>query len=714
MICGMKKYLKIFLLLLVAGLIVWLFQSGLLQQLTFENLKSRQHDLRVWTAQNFERAVIFYFLIYVATAALSLPGATILTLAGGAIFGLISGTIIVSFASTIGGTLCMLGSRLLLRDWVVQKFKATYDTVEKGLAKEGIFYLFSLRLIPAVPFFVINLVFGLTRMRVMTFFTVSQIGMFPGTLAYINAGTQLSRIDSLRGILSPGVILSFVILGLVPWFAKGIVRLIDRRRVYSKYMRPSQFEYDIVVIGAGAAGLVSAYIAAALKAKVLLIEKHRMGGDCLYTGCVPSKALIRSGHVAQLFRRGNEFGLQSVAPQVDFSRVFTRIHNIIAKIEPNDSVERYTGLGVECLKGVAKIADPFRVHVDAKIITTRNIIVATGATPVLPEIPGLRDVPHYTSENLWQMNWVPKKLLVMGGGPIGCELGQAFARLGVETTLVEQGPTILRREDPDVADLVARRFKSEGLNLICGSSVAHFERSGSGGRAQLSDGMTVEFDAVIVALGRKPNTKGFGLEELGISTKSDGTVETDECLRTKYSNILAVGDVAGPFQLTHAGSHQAGYAVLNALFSPFKSFKADYSALPWCTYVDPEVARVGLNETSAKEKGIEYDLHTYKLDHLDRAICEGEDYGLVKVLTAKGSGKILGVTIVGAHGGDILAEFVLAMRKNLSLNDILNTVHSYPTFAEANRFVAGVWKKKTAPEWGLKLLNGFHAWRRGQ
>lgn len=709
----MKTILKIFLLLILACLIVWIANSGVLQLLTFENLKARQGDLQAWTGEHFIRAILTYFAIYVVTTAVALPGAAVLTLAGGAVFGLGVGTVIVSFASTLGATLCFLGSRLLFRELVAHKFKNVYESVEKGLAKEGIFYLFTLRLIPAVPFFVINLVFGLTRMRALTFFVISQVGMLPGTLAYVNAGTRLSQIESPRGILSLPVILSFVILGIVPWIAKAIVGFVKRRRVYSKFTRPSRYNYDVVVIGAGAGGLVSAYITAALKGKVLLIEKNRMGGDCLYTGCVPSKALIRSAHVAHLFRRGHEFGLQSVVPQVDFSRVFTRIHNIIKKIEPNDSIERYTSLGVECEKGDAKIADPFRVHVNQKIVTTRNIIVATGASPIIPDIPGLRDVPHYTSETLWQMNWVPKKLLVMGGGPIGCELAQAFMRLGCDTHLVEQRSSILRKEDPDVAELIVRRFESEGIKMHMSSEITHFERKGNGGRALIKSGESIEFDAVIVALGRRGNTKGFGLEELGIGTRRDGTIETDECLRTKFPNILVVGDVAGPFQFTHAASHQAGFAVLNALFSPFKSFKADYSALPWCTYVDPEVARLGVNETMAKEYGAEYDVHTYQLDHLDRAICEGEDYGMVKVLTAKGSGKILGVTIVGAHAGEIIAEFVLAMRKKLTLNDILKTVHSYPTFAEANRFVAGVWKKKSAPQAALRFLNGFHAWRRG-
>jgi len=710
----MKKLSKIFLLLGLACLVFVLYKSGWLQQLTFENLKSRQGELQAWTGQHFLKAVVLYFLVYVGVTALALPGAAIMTLAGGAIFGLVYGTIIVSFASTCGATLCFLGSRFFLRDWVSQKFRSSFEKIHQGVEKEGAFYLFTLRLIPLVPFFVINLTFGLTRMKAGTFALVSQLGMLPGTLAYVNAGTQLSQISSPSGILSLPVILSFVLLGFIPWIAKGIVRVIHNRRVYAKYMRPSKFDFDIMVIGAGAAGLVSSYVAAALKAKVALIEKHRMGGDCLYTGCVPSKALIRSAHVAQLFRRGSEFGLQAVVPQVDFTRVFQRIQNVIKKIEPNDSVERYSGLGVDCMSGEAKVVDPFRVELEGKIFTTRNIILATGAEPVMPALPGLADVPHYTSETLWQITTAPKRLLVLGGGPIGCELAQAFQRLGCEVTLVEKRKEILRRLDADVSEIVSARMKRDGVKLLTGTEISRFEKVGEEYQAVVAGGSApVVFDAVLVALGRRARTTGFGLEELGIGTRRDGTVEVDECLRTKFPNVLACGDLAGPFQFTHAASHQAGYAVLNALFSPFKAFKVDYSSMPSCTYTDPEVAQVGQSENDARNAGLEYDVHIYHLDHLDRAICEGEAEGMVKVLTEKGGGKILGVTIASAHAGEMIAEFVLAVRKKMTLNEIMNTIHSYPTYSEANRFVAGIWKRKSAPQGALRFLQKFHAWRRG-
>ncbi len=709
----MKDISRIFLFVGLLCLAFLLWKSGWLNLLSIENLRSRHAELLAWADANFVMAIVYYTLIYVAVTALALPGAAVMTLAGGAIFGLVTGTVIVSFASTIGATLCFLGSRILLRDWVTTKFQSYYQSVERGLSKDGIFYLFSLRLIPLVPFFVVNLVFGLTRISAGRFFIVSQVGMLPGTIAYVNAGTQLSQISSGSGIFSFRVMVSFAILALLPWIGKLVVNALRRRRIYKPYMKPSSFDYDVIVIGGGAAGLVSSYVSAALKAKVALIEKHRMGGDCLYTGCVPSKALIRSAHIAQNFRRGSEFGLQAVAPQVDFQKIFRRVQDVIQKIEPNDSVERYTDLGVKCIADQARIADPFRVKTKDGTLTTRNIIVATGARPFVPEIPGLKDVPFYTSDTLWELKAQPKRLLIMGGGAIGCELAQAFARLGCSVNLIERGDRLMAKEDPEVSSLITSIFEKEGITVHLKCEADRFEKTETGGRVVLKNYQVFDFDAVILALGRKPSTSGLGLEELGIGFRKDGSIETDGCLRTRVPNIFAVGDVTGPFQFTHAASHQAGYAVLNALFSPFKSFAVDYSAMPWCTFVDPEVARLGINETEAHQREIAFDSYVYHLEHLDRAICEGEGSGFVKVLTEKGGGSILGVTIVAARAGEMIAEFALAKRKRLSLNEIMNTVHAYPTYMEANRFAAGLWKRQTAPAWGLRFLTRFHSWRRG-
>ena len=561
---------------------------------------------------------------------------------------------------------------------------------------------------------------GLTPIRAWTFYWVSQIGMLAGTLVYVNAGTQLARIDSLQGILSPGLLLSFALLGIFPLMAKKIVAVVKARRVYAKWPKPKRFDRNLVVIGAGSAGLVTAYIAAAVKAKVTLIEKHRMGGDCLNTGCVPSKALIRSAKLLSHIRRSAEFGIRQADADFDFAEVMERVQRVIREVAPHDSVERYTGLGVDVIEGTAKITSPWSVAVTTaegtRTLTTRSIVIAAGARPFVPPIPGLADVGYLTSDTVWNLRELPKRLVVLGGGPIGSELTQTFARLGSQVTQVEMAPRILIREDPEVSELVTRRFRAEGIDVLVNHKAQQFVvENGEKVLIAEHDGRDVRipFDAVLVAVGRVANTAGYGLEELGIPTTPARTVETNEFLQTLYPNIYAAGDVAGPFQFTHTAAHQAWYAAVNALFAPFKKFKADYSVIPWSTFVDPEVARVGLNEQDAKEKGIPYEVSVYGLDDLDRAIADGEAHGFVKVLTVPGKDRILGVTIVGEHAGDLLAEYVLAMRHGLGLNKILGTIHIYPTLAEANKYVAGVWKKAHAPEKLLAWVERFHAWRRG-
>lgn len=685
------------------------------QYLSFESLKNNQVQLQNYY-QNQPLIVIFIFsFIYVFSVALSLPGATILTLAAGAIFGLGIGALIVSFASTIGATLAFLASRFLLRDYVQSKFREKLKSINEGIKREGAFYLFTLRLVPIFPFFLINLVMGLTPIKTPTFFIVSQIGMLAGTLVYVNAGTQLAQLESLKGILSPQIIFSFALIGVLPLISKVFVAHIKSRKYLSRYKKPKKFDYNMVVIGAGSAGLVSAYIAAAVKAKVALIEKHKMGGDCLNTGCVPSKALIRSAKIFNYFKRAHEFGLESSLAKVDFAKVMGRVHKVIQDIEPHDSVERYTQLGVECISGDAKIISPYEVQVGGKTLTTKNIVVATGAGPLIPLIPGLKDVQFFTSDNIWHLQTLPKRLVVLGGGPIGCELAQSFVRFGSQVTIVEMAPRIMAREDEDVSKLVTERFLHEGINILAGHKALRVEAAQKilycehNGRE-----VQVAFDEMLLALGRKANVKGFGLEDLNIEISQRGTVVADEFLRTtNYPNIYVCGDVTGPYQFTHTAAHQAWYVTVNALFSPLKKFKVDYRVIPWCTFTDPEVARVGLSEQEARDQGMAFQVTKYGIDDLDRAIAEGEAHGFVKVLTPPGSDKILGVTIVGDHAGDIIAEYVAAMKHGFGLNKILGTIHIYPTLAEANKYAAGVWKKNNAPQRVLGWLAQFHAWRRG-
>lgn len=715
---------KLIIVLAVIAVIAGFFIFDLGRFLSLEAVKQRQAEFAALYDSRPALLIGAFLAVYVAVTALSLPGAVIMTLAGGAIFGLVVGTIVVSFASSIGATLAFLASRYLLRDSVKARFGARLADIDRGIAKEGGFYLFTLRLVPLFPFFVINLLMGLTTMKARTFYAVSQLGMLAGTVVYVNAGTQLAKIDSLQGILSPALLGSFVLLGLFPLVAKKIVDAVKARQVYARWapVKPKSFDRNLVVIGAGAAGLVTSYIAAVVKAKVTLVERHKMGGDCLNYGCVPSKALIKTATLLQQMRESTKYGIASATATVDFAQVMERVAQVVRDIAPHDSVERYTGLGVDVVEGNAKIVNPWTVEIvreggSRHTLTTRSIVIATGAEPFVPPLPGLQDVGYLTSDTLWGLRELPQRLVVLGGGPIGCELAQSFARLGAQVTQVEMAPRIMIREDEEVSALAKAALEHDGVRVLTGHKALRCERDGQGDGERrfivvehAGAEMRIEFDQLLCAVGRVARLKGFGLEELGIP--AGRTVETNEYLETVYPNILAAGDVAGPYQFTHVGAHQAWYASVNALFGTFRKFKADYSVIPWATFIDPEVARVGLNEQDAKEKGIAYEVTKYGIDDLDRAIADSAAHGFVKVLTVPGKDRILGVTIVGAHAGDLLAEYVLAMRHGLGLNKILGTIHTYPTMSEANKYAAGEWKRNHQPEKLLEWVAKYHAWRR--
>ena len=708
-----KTKLIVVVLLVVLASAFFTFDLG--QYLTLEYLKSEKDDILLAYESNQIATIIIYMLVYIAVTALSLPGAVIMTLAGGAIFGLLEGTIIISFASTIGATLAFLASRFILKDAVQRKFKDKLKAINEGVEKEGAFYLFTLRLIPAFPFFVINLVMGITPIKVKQFFFASQLGMLPGTIVYVNAGSQLATLDSLAGILSPVLILSFVLLGIFPFIAKKIIEIVKSQKVLKGIKKPDSFDYNMIVIGAGSGGLVTSLIAAAVNAKVALIEKHKMGGDCLNTGCVPSKALIRSAKIASYANRATDFGFKSAKVEFDFADVMERVQNVIKKIEPHDSVERFTGLGVEVYEAEAKIISPYEVEVNGETLTTKNIVIATGARPFVPSIPGLEEIGYLTSDTVWDIRKQPKRLVVLGGGPIGCELAQAFQRLGSEVTLIQRSSRIMLREDEEISEIVTERFRKEGVNVLLEHDAIRFEKHGDDKFVICKHGdedVKIQFDEVLIALGRAANVSGFGLESLDVKLTNRGTIEANEFLQTNYPNIYVCGDVTGPFQFTHTASHQAWYAAVNSLFSPFKKFKVDYSVIPWATFTDPEVARVGLNELEAKEQGIAYEISEYGIDDLDRAIADSEAHGVVKVLTVPGKDKILGVTIVGSHAGDLIAEYVTAMKHGFGMNKILGTIHIYPTFTEANKFAAGNWKKAHKPEKLLRWVRKYHEWRR--
>ncbi len=719
----MKKI--IIIVLFVVGIALF-FSFDVGNYLTLDALKASHTRFASLQAESPWLVAAGFFVLYIAVTALSLPGATIMTLAGGALFGLWTGIILISFASSIGATAAFLASRYVLRESIQRRFGDKLSAINDGMAREGALYLFTLRLVPVFPFFLINLLMGLTSIRTVTFYWVSQVGMLAGTLVYVNAGTQLAQINSLSGIVSPGLLMSFALLGVFPLIAKRIIQWIKKRRVYrreSHWKRPRSFDRNLIVIGGGAAGLVTSYIAAVVKAKVTLIEAHKMGGDCLNYGCVPSKALIKSAKLAHQMALADRYGLERTSPRFSFKAVMARVHEVIRAVEPHDSIERYTQLGVDVLQGYATIIDPWTVEIalnggGTRRLTTRSIVIATGARPFIPPLPGIDEVGYVTSDTLWEefskLDAAPQRLLVLGGGPIGCELAQSFARLGSQVVLVESGARIMIREDEEVSALARAALEADGVTVLTRHKGLRCEKVndkkvlivGHNGVEQ-----RIEFDVLLCAVGRVARLTGYGLEALGIPTQR--TVITNEFLETLYPNIFAAGDVAGPYQLTHIAAHQAWYAAVNALFGEFKKFKVDYSVVPWATFIDPEIARVGLNEQEAKAKGIPYEITRYELNDLDRAIADSVAHGFVKVLTVPGKDRILGVTIVGEHAGDLLAEFVLAMRHGLGLNKILGTIHTYPTLAEANKYAAGEWKRAHAPERLLAWVERYHTWKRG-
>jgi pyruvate/2-oxoglutarate dehydrogenase complex dihydrolipoamide dehydrogenase (E3) component/uncharacterized membrane protein YdjX (TVP38/TMEM64 family) len=706
---------KLLVIAIIATAVTAFFVFDLKQYISLDYFQAQREAINTVVAIDPLRAGRLFFAIYTVATGLSLPGAALLTLIAGAVFGLLWGTVIVSFASTIGATLAFLTSRFLLRDWVQQHFGDKLRPINEGVAREGAFYLFALRLVPVFPFVAINLLMGLTPIRTRTYFWVSQLGMFAGTVVYVYAGTQLGQFR-----VSPELIAAFVLLGIFPLIAKKTLDAIKARKVYAEWKRPARFDRNLVVIGGGSAGLVSAYIAAAVKAKVTLVEKHKMGGDCLNTGCVPSKALIKSAKVVATMKHATDYGLKNAQVDFDFAEIMERVQRVVREIEPHDSIERYTKLGVECHTGDAKITSPWSVEITTaggkQTLTTRSIIIAAGARPFVPPIPGIEETGYLTSDTLWDLRQLPKRLLVLGGGPIGCELTQCFARLGSQVTQVEMLPRLMVREDLEISDMVMQKFLAEGVNVLVGHKAQRFAvENGEKVLYCEHNGTSVRivFDTLLCAVGRVANTTGYGLEELGIPVTKARTVEVNEFMQTKYPNILACGDVAGPYQFTHTAAHTAWYAAVNGLFGGYKKFRADFSVIPWATFTDPEVARVGLNETEAKEKNIPYEVTTYGIDDLDRAIADSAAHGLVKVLTVPGKDKILGATIAGEHAGDLITEFVSAMKHGMGLNKILGTIHIYPTLAEANKYVAGNWKRNHAPKALLEWVEKFHAWQRG-
>lgn len=717
----MNKKVALRILLVLAILIIFgaVKYYELDQYLTFDYFKQQRRNFLYLYEASPVTVVGIFMAIYILVAALSIPGVTVLTVGAGSLFGLGWGTIIVSFASTLGAVCAFLVCRFLLQDFVERRFSDILTKINKGIIQEGNSYLFALRLVPLFPFFVINAVVGLTRMNVFSFYWVSQIGMLPGTLLYVNVGRELSTLDSLSNIISFRFLLSFALLGIFPLVMKRLISSYRSAKIYNPYRRhkPKIFDYNAVVIGAGSGGLSAAYVAAAVKAKVALVEKSLMGGDCLNTGCVPSKALIRSAKSAhEMKKKAGELGLEQVKYKVNFPKVMSGVRGVVKKVATHDSVERYTKLGVDCISDEAMIKTPWSVELkyQKKTITTRNIIIATGAVPLVPSFPGLKKIKYLTSDNLWKLKKLPKNLLVLGGGPIGCEMAQSFQRLGSTVTQLEMD-RIMGVEDPQVSKFIANKLRSEGVKVLEDHMAKEFiVNQGKKFIVAEHEGKAkkIQFDEVIIALGRRARVEGYGLERLRVPLRTNKTIASDDFLRTSYSNIFVCGDVTGPYQLTHAAGYQAWVATVNALFGSFMKFKVNYSVLPWCTFTDPEVASVGINETKAKKMGIAYEVSEYGLNDLDRAITDRSDEGFVRVITSKGKDNILGATVVGVHADLLLLEFIAGMKHRFGLNKILSTAHIYPSMGEANKYVAGIWRKAHLNPGLMKWVGKFHRWVR--
>jgi pyruvate/2-oxoglutarate dehydrogenase complex dihydrolipoamide dehydrogenase (E3) component/uncharacterized membrane protein YdjX (TVP38/TMEM64 family) len=688
---------RLILLAVIAAAIAAFFILGGNQWLTLDTLKAARDGLQSFVADRPIQAALGFVVVYIVVVALSLPGAAVMTLAGGALFGLVEGVALASIASTIGATLAMLAARFVARDWVRKRFPRAVEAVDKGIAKDGAIYLLSLRLAPVFPFFLVNLAMGLTAMPVGRYALVTWAGALPGTIAYTFAGTQLARIARPSDALSPGLLAAFLGLALVPLLGKWIANMVQRRRALKSFRRPRKFDANLIVIGAGSGGLVASLVAAQLKAKVVLIERAEMGGDCLNTGCVPSKSLIRAARSVAEIRKSSVFGIGTVAPSVDFAAVMRRLNQSIAAIAPNDSVERFRGLGVDVRQGEARLVDPWTVTIDGgEPIRAPEIIIATGAAPVIPPIPGLKESGFATSETLWTtlsaMDRVPEKFVVLGGGPIGCELGQALQRLGSQVTIVDKADRLLGKEEEQAAQIVAASLERDGVTLKLGVDVERVEK----GALHLGK-ERIPFDLLLVAIGRKPRLTGFGLEGYALEN---------------MPHIRFVGDAAGREQFTHFAGHSGAIAAINALIGRFGRLKYD-NLVPRVTFTSPEVASVGLTEAQAREQHREVETFVYPLAELDRAVIDGVGEGLVKLIAAKGKDRVLGATIVAPNAGDLIVPWTMAIKKGVGLKAMQSLIHPYPTMSEAGRFAAGEWRKAHSSPRTLRWAERWNAWRRG-
>ncbi len=690
-----KLIKKVGLIVLIIVCVIAYYRLDGNQYLNLENIKLHHQELLSAYQQNPFSFSLFYFFVYVVLVALSFPGATVLSLAGGYIFGFIKGLLIINWASTIGASVAFLMARFFFKDFLQRKFHHTFLKINQGMDREGNQYLLTLRLIPIFPFFLINILMGLTNISFWRFFIVSLIGMLPGTAVYVWAGTTLQNVNSVSDIFTSKMITIFFLVGLIPIIQSKFLIYLKQRKNYLKFSKPKKFDYNLIVIGGGAAGLVNAYIAANLKAKVLLVEESNMGGECLNYGCVPSKALISLSNTKKYSK-------------TNFAELKNEISNIIQSIAPHDSIDRYSNMGVDCEKGKANLISPFEIQINGKTFSGKKIVIATGAKPFYPTIDGLDKNKVFDYESVWKLEKLPDHLVIIGGGAIGCELALAFSKLGSKVSIIEQN-AVLASEDRDMVNHVLTGLRTSTINIFENCKIISVNHDENKIIFENENKITeIHFEHLLLACGKVGNTEAIS-SNLNFDLDSRNYIVVNEYLETvKYRNIYACGDVNGLKQLTNAASHQAWYTSINALFGTWKKFRIEHDFIPHAVFIEPELARVGLNELDAKRKSIEYDLYLFDASDLDRNLIERNKLGKIKVLTIKNTDQILGVTIVGEAASEILAEFVLAMKYHLGLNKVLATSHIYPSFSEQNKYVAGVWKKNSVPKYIYKILKKYH------
>lgn len=710
-----QKYLILFLLILILILYYLFFPK---EYLSLAFVKENINSIKNYVNYNYTTSALSYLIIYSLSSALAIPSALILTLSSGILFGLVPGILLTSLGSTLGAVLAFLISRYLFLDLFKSKFRNQYEQMDKEIKKNGNLHLLTLRLVPIFPFWLVNLLMGLSEISLWRYLFISFAGMIPATIVYVYAGLSLSSISELRDVISPSIFFSLLLLSILPYVLRAVVNYYLKKKLYRHYKKPRAFDYNLIIIGGGSAGLVTTFIARILKAKVAIIEKEKMGGDCLNTGCVPSKSLIKIAKIISYGKTPSSWGLKNINIDFSFEDIMNKIHSIIKEIEPHDSIVRYTQLGAECFLGQAQILSPWEVQIGEKIISAKYLVIATGARPIIPQIPGIESISPLTSENIWQLKKQPARLGILGGGVIAAELAQAFSRLGSSVFIIEESSRILSREDEDASGLIHEIFIKEGIKIYTSHTLKKCEKSGDEKILLCIDRegreISLVCDQLFIAIGRKATTSGFGLEKIKLDLNDNGSIKVNEYMQTSLPNIFACGDVAGPFNLTHAASHQAWHTTVNALLGFIKMFKINYSVLPVCTYTDPEIATVGYSKAELIKKSIPFEETIFPMKDLDRAIIEGETCGFVKVFTPPNSDKILGVVIISAEASTMILEFTLAMKHNLGLNKILNTIHAYPGMGEANKYLAGRWKQRKSRLNLLKALERFHTFSRGK